>query len=77
MTDQARMNLYEFIEASGGLRDGARFAWGSVTWTVRKPALPCKVYFDAIVNDDTLDEVDLGICASLPALGWRALREGT
>lgn len=72
---QARMSLRDWIESVGALRDGARIAWGSVTWRVRISYFNEKFggRADRICNDDTSACVDLGICASLPAAGWRVL----
>lgn len=68
-TDQARMNLRDWMESVGALKRGTRIGWLSVTWTVVEE---CEGLL-ALRQDETMDVLDLGTCASLPAAGWRLL----
>lgn len=68
-------DVVAILDDRDALRDGARIAWGSVTWTVKPtPRGYCSNVPTRIVNDDTGDIIDLGTCASLPAAGWRVLK---
>ena len=71
LDEQKRINLRDWLEKKGALRDGARIAWASVTWTVcsTPKGIPC-----AIVNDETEDRILLSVASSLPSAGWRVLQ---
>jgi hypothetical protein len=68
---QSRLNLRDWLEKAGALREGARIAWESVTWTVERHYGGLQGLY--LLNDETRDRLDLGTCSSLPAQGWRVV----
>jgi hypothetical protein len=73
LAHQRSMNLRDWLEASGALREGVRIAWGEshVVWRVSWNR--DGIDMDAIVCDDALSEIHISDCASLPAAGWRVV----
>lgn len=69
MSQQHRMNLRDWMESEGALRLGTRIAWASVEWELVEE---CEGQL-LLRNAETMDVIDLGTAASLPAAGWRVV----